>query len=192
VKNIVFKGGTSPYGTMRESVPPSFEPERYPKDEDDVDAFGRDDLNNLLDHYAEPKTVGSVTHEPLVSRAGVTEEFLLFKRLAHTERYYVDSSGKKHFRTPMQLFAAIFESESRRKIFKNTYKLMTACCYILVCNAECERCFSCCNRIKTSLRNRLKASTLDKLVRIAYSSHTIHTFDFEAAATHWLSTPRRI
>ena len=141
-----------------------------------------------MDHFCEPKTVDSVEYQPMFSRSAVAEEFLLFKRLAHAERFNDD----KTFRTPIELFEHLFRSTTRRLMFKNTYKLMAACCCILVCNAECERCFSCCNRIKTKLRSRMNVKTLDKLVRVAYSNHDLSSFDFEAAAKHWMSVPRRI
>ena len=50
------------------------------------------------------------------------------------------------------------------------------------------------NRIKTSLRNRLKIQTLDKLVRLSYRlavNVTLKT-DFEAAADIFLSKTRRL
>ena len=39
--------------------------------------------------------------------------------------------------------------------------------------ADCERAFSTVNRVKTSLRNRLKTETLDSLLRISIDSPSI-------------------
>ena len=56
---------------------------------------------------------------------------------------------------------------------------------IPVSTAECERSFSAMKRIKTSLRNRLKTTTLDCLMRISIEGQCISTFNFERAADIW-------
>ena len=50
-----------------------------------------------------------------------------------------------------------------------------------VSNADSERGFSCVNRIKTELRNRLTVSSVDSLVRISSQRPSAQDFNFERA-----------
>ena len=52
--------------------------------------------------------------------------------------------------------------------YPNLAKLAHVALIIPVTSVECERGFSCQNRIKTKLRARLKNPTLDRLIRLAY------------------------
>ena len=47
------------------------------------------------------------------------------------------------------------------------------------------------NRIKTDQRNRLKTSTLDKLIRLSTEGASIDSFDYEAAVTVWAERSSR-
>ena len=76
--------------------------------------------------------------------------------------------------------------------FKKMYSLMTLCISILISNAEAECAFSCQNRVKTSDCCRLKIETLDKLVRLSASKHTIEDFDYAAAAETWYEVKHRV
>ena len=131
------------------------------------------------------------TYPPLIKRAATENEFPFLKRELFRYRYKKEG-GVKSFRNPVELFEEICKTESNCHMLPQFYKLMSICCCILVCNAECERCFSCSNRIKSKLRSRLEVSTLDKLIRVSYSKHTLKTFNFEAAIDHWLSVPHCI
>lgn len=58
---------------------------------------------------------------------------------------------------------------------------------IPVSAADCVQGFSAMNGIKTELRNRMKACTLDRLVRIAIDGPSRKDFDFVAAAKRWIA-----
>jgi len=60
-----------------------------------------------------------------------------------------------------------------------------------VSTAECERAFSSMNRIKTEIRNRLKTSTLDCLMRISIKGLPLAEFNFERAADIWAGMRNR-
>ena len=60
-----------------------------------------------------------------------------------------------------------------------------------VTNADSERGFSCMNRIKTTLRNRLTVSSLDSLLRISIEGPERTLFDFQRAVTMWSSKRHR-
>ena len=51
--------------------------------------------------------------------------------------------------------------------------------------ADCERAFSAMKRVKTPLRNRLKTSTLDCLLRISIEGPNLNDFDFDLAVKKW-------
>ena len=59
-----------------------------------------------------------------------------------------------------------------------------------VSNADVERGFSCMNRVKTELRNRLTVSSLDNLLRISTEGPD-KDFDFGAAVAKWSSMRNR-
>ena len=52
---------------------------------------------------------------------------------------------------------------------------------IPVSSASCERGFSCQNRIKTGLRNRLSKENLENLMKVAIEGASLAKFDFERA-----------
>ena len=76
--------------------------------------------------------------------------------------------------------------------FNNTLKdlfpqLSKLASIALFSTAECERCFSSMNRIKTDLRNRLNTSTLHvcQRMRIVLEGGELENFDFVKAAEIW-------
>ena len=74
---------------------------------------------------------------------------------------------------------------SLRDMFPQLIKLSTVAALVPVSTAECERAFSAMKRIKTELRNRLKSSTLDHLMRISIEGPPLSDFNFERAADIW-------
>ena len=57
--------------------------------------------------------------------------------------------------------------------------------------ADCERAFSTMKRVKTPLRNRLKTTTLDCLLRISIEGPDLNDFDFELAVNKWSTIRNR-
>ena len=57
--------------------------------------------------------------------------------------------------------------------------------------ADCEPAFSTMNRIKTKLRNRLKTTTLDCLLRISIEGPELKDFDFQLALKKWSTIRNR-
>ena len=57
--------------------------------------------------------------------------------------------------------------------------------------ADCERAFSTMKRVKTPLRNRLKTTTLDWLLRISIEGPDLNDFDFELAVNKWCAIRNR-
>ena len=75
--------------------------------------------------------------------------------------------------------------------FPKVAKLISIAVMIPVSTADCERGFSAMNSIKTELRNRMKAATLDRLVRIAIDGPQRKDFDFVTAAKSWIAIRNR-
>ena len=72
-----------------------------------------------------------------------------------------------------------------RTMFPQLTKLASIAAILPVSTAECERAFSAMKRIKTKLRNQMKTSTLDCLMRISIEGPEIGDFNFEKAADFW-------
>ena len=70
-------------------------------------------------------------------------------------------------------------------MFPNFAALASIALVISVSTAECECCFSCMKRIKTTLRNRMETETLDQLMRIASEECKPEDFNFNSAADLW-------
>ena len=70
-------------------------------------------------------------------------------------------------------------------MFPQLTKLSTIAALVPVSTANCERAFSTMKRIKTELRNHLKTSTLDRLMRISIEGPPSPDFNFERAADIW-------
>ena len=87
--------------------------------------------------------------------------------------------------TMRQMFRLLCTDQSLRDMFPQLTKLSTIAALIPVSTAECERAFSSMNRIKTELRNCLKTSTLDCLMRISIEGPPLSVFNFERAADIW-------
>lgn len=67
-------------------------------------------------------------------------------------------------------------------MFPQLTKLASIAAILPVSTTECERAFSAMKRIKTKLRNQMKTSTLDYLMRISIEGPEIGDFNFEKAA----------
>ena len=87
--------------------------------------------------------------------------------------------------TMQQVLKHFCTNQSLRDMYPQLTKLATIGALIPVSTAECERAFSSLNRIKTELRNRLKTSTFDFLMRISIEGPPLAEFDFERAADIW-------
>ena len=88
-------------------------------------------------------------------------------------------------KTMRHVFKLLCTNHSLHDMFPQLLKLATIGALIPVSTAECKRAFSSMNRIKTELRNRLKTSTLDCLMRVSIEGLPLADFNFEHAADIW-------
>ena len=84
-----------------------------------------------------------------------------------------------------QMVSAMVTDSNLKQMYPELTKLATIAAVVPVSTAACERAFSAIKRIKTELRNRMKTSTLDCLMRISIEGPPIESFDFEKAADLW-------
>ena len=84
-----------------------------------------------------------------------------------------------------EIFKLLCTDNVLHDMFSQLAKLAAIGVLIPVSTAECERAFSTMNRIKTDLRNHLKTSSLDCLMRISIEGPPIAQFNFERAADIW-------
>ena len=80
---------------------------------------------------------------------------------------------------------------SYQSVYHLFSKIASIALTLPVTNADSERGFSCMNRVKTILRNRLTVSSLDILLRISMEGPERTNFDFDRAVTLWSSKRHR-
>ena len=134
--------------------------------------YGLTQLNTLLDHYS----------PDVVSREACEQEWLQYKQLMTTS--YSTLSMKESI-------DVLLTNPTMSSLFPHLAKLASIAIIIPVSTADCERGFSCMNRVKTDLRNRLKTETLDQLLRISIEGPPPRHYNFDRAATLWGSWRNR-
>ena len=82
-------------------------------------------------------------------------------------------------------------SEKLKDIYPQLACLASLCLTIPLSTADCERAFSSMKRVKTPLRNRLKISTLDSLLRISIEGPDLEDFNFDQVLSTWTSIRNR-
>lgn len=137
----------------------------------DIGAHGVDTLNTLIEHYGQQKTVvGNRNVNPLIEEV-TRVDYLQFKFLLNTHRLLSMQEFSKKFLTDEGLCGQF-----------PTYKtLVNIALTIPVSSAARERGFSCQNRIKTGLQNRLNDQNLDNLMKVAIQGLPLAQFNFQRA-----------
>ncbi|XP_078576404.1 zinc finger protein 862-like [Branchiostoma floridae x Branchiostoma japonicum] len=153
-----------------------FEPRHLPEDNVERAAYGREELTTILDHFC------PAGREPLVNRDACRREWTPFKELVRAN--YANVSFKSLVKQIKFNHAAFLPEIA---------KLLQAVAVVPVTTVPCERGFSVQNRIKTKARARIKATTLDTLMRINIEGPPISEFAFDRALDKWRTAkPRRI
>ncbi|CAH1242559.1 ZNF862 [Branchiostoma lanceolatum] len=126
-----------------------FDPSNLPANRVARAQYGREELDTVLDHFC------PAGRQPLVNRDGCRNEWMPFKELVRAN--YPNATFRSlviHIKTQH----AAYLSE--------TAKLLQAVALVPVTTVPYGRGFSVQNRIKTKARARIKAATLDVLMRI--------------------------
>ena len=146
-----------------------FDPAHLASGGQEIESYGQEKLRVLVEMFGE-------SADPDVEGGECTSEWEGLKRLMHN--HYTSM-------TMRQMLKLLCTDQSLRDMFPQLTKLCAIAALIPMSTAECERAFSSMNRIKTDLRNRLKTSTLDCLMRIGIEGPPLANFNFERAADIW-------
>ena len=112
--------------------------------ENELGAYGRDDLNNLIDHFGIEKFYLSTTYKPVIDSETIRNEWRLVKSSIHKSSTEYDESE----------FWAKFYKDFNEK-FPNICKLIMIKSLIPLTTVQCERAFSVLNFIKNDFRSSL-------------------------------------
>ena len=144
-------------------------------DDDELAAYGQERLEYLKSAYGDGVNPGVDSDE-------CTSEWEGLKRL------FVNNFSNMSMR---QMTNLLCTDSSLQDMYPHLSKLASIAALVPVSTAECERSFSTMNRVKTKLRNRMKTSTLDCLIRISMEGAPLSQFNFERAADIWATLRNR-
>lgn len=129
-------------------------------------------MNKLIAHYGQPKTTsGNSNIDPLIDPDVTRADYLQFKFLLNTHRVM----------NMQQFIKRFLADDGLCEQFSTFATLANIALIIPVSSASCERGFSCQNRIKTGLRNKLSKENLENLMKVAIEGAPLAKFDFERA-----------
>ena len=115
-------------------------------------------MNKLIEHFGQPKTTsGNSNIDPLIDPDVTRADYLQFKFLLNTHRVM----------NMQQFIKRFLADDGLCEQFSTFATLANIALIIPVSRASCERGFSCQNRIKTGLRNRLSKENLENLMKVA-------------------------
>ena len=147
-----------------------FDPQKLlsasPSDGDELTVYGQEKLEHLKNAYGGGGN-------PDIDCAGEWESL---------KRLFANNFSDRSMR---QMTSLLSTDTSLQDMYPNLSKLASIAALVPVSTAECERSFSTMNRVKTKLRNRMRTSTLDSLIRISMGGPPLPQFNFERAADIW-------
>ena len=136
-----------------------------------------DQLGVILEHYHD----GPLAINPEECTREYTE-FCAFTR-SHVQL--------KSCKTLLELSEKVVGNDSIASLFPLVSKLIVRALVLPVSTADCERCFSTMNRVKTDLRNQMSTETLQRLIRIGLEGPDSSDFDFSEASRRWATLKHR-
>ena len=137
---------------------------------DDTAVDASDELVSLLDHYS-----------PAVDKDDALMEW----------RTFSTSLDKLTSFTAQSVMVDLAERDELRTLYPNLSKLAAMGAVIPMSTVDAERGFSAVNRIKTKLRNRMKATTLQNLLTIEVEGPELKDMDYEATVKFWAQMKNR-
>ena len=148
-----------------------FDPSLLPVSNDDMQKYGENHISELSYHYD-------------IDDCNAQQEWTNF-------RLVMKNTCSDHNMEATDVLRMLALSETYRTLYPILSKLAQIALTLPVSNADSECGFSCMNRVKTQLRNRLTVSSLDTLLRISIEGPDISQFDFSSAVTKWSSLRNR-
>lgn len=168
-------------------------PRKLPVRASDLKEHGERYLKILTDHYCKPCAdddfpgVSAAPGVSYIDKSGVIQEWNDCSVMMHAERNLsLCDFCKRIISTPQYMLQ-----------YPNLVKLASVALIIPVTSVECERGFSCQNRIKSKFRARLNTVTLNALMQLAYFSNkhfcsaTATDGDYLLALAKWKAKKER-
>ena len=137
---------------------------------------GKAQVDFLCRHFGQDRS----GHKALISEVHFREEWLMVKQVL---------TGYQGVRMSSSLSSLLAKDNSSD--YPNVSKFFTICLLSAVSSVDCERGFSRYNLIKTNIRNRLKVSSVNTIVKICLHTSTLKTFNFRRAFQLWCSAKDR-
>ena len=143
--------------------------------EEELDSYGRKDIEILANFYGNDQTVGNVVSKALVNGPACLGEWELAKKVVLAQKYPRDS---------LSILWGII-NKYHKETFPNLLILAKLALSTPFQTADCERGFSCQNNLHTASRNKLKPSKLNSLMTVMIEGPEISRFDFGRAVAVW-------
>ena len=145
-----------------------FDPHNLPANAvDELGHYGNDKLSTLLDHYQ-----------------GTELEFDTSQTMQEWQMLCSTLTTNQHLQTLLDVVSFICNPGTDGTL-PQLKALAVRALLLPVSTADCERGFSCMNRVVTPLRNWLKTENIDKLLRTSAKGTNIDTFYFDTALSKW-------
>ena len=148
---------------------------------DALSEYGNGDLHKLSEFYGSDQKIKDVVSKAIVNTQACLREWALVKKLVIEQRYPTDNS---------QMLWSIL-CKYHGEAFPNLITLAKLLLVIPLQTADCERGFSCQNRIHTALRNKLKPSKVEQLMTVMLEGPSVDTFAYQQAVNIWSSKQQR-
>lgn len=159
------------------SVPAVFQPERIPKAADALASCGLDEIDVLINATAEEKLLEDTTHQPLSDATLLMTQWLAYKSL-------ISSSQHLHTIKSVQGLLQVLNRDHLDKLGE-IVKLADWGVAIPLSTADCKWDFSHISLVKTSHRNQLGNTNLERLLRIKIDGPPLTAFPFTKALLKW-------
>lgn len=143
----------------------------------DLLCYGKGQVDFLCRHFGQDRS----GHKALISEVHFREEWLMVKHVL---------TGYQGVRMSSSL-SSLLAKDNFSSDYPNVSKFFTICLLSAVSSVDCERGFSRYNLIKTNIRNRLKVSSVNTIVKICLHPSTLKTFNFRRAFQVWCSAKDR-
>lgn len=146
----------------------------WPTDLKSLELFGIVEITYLCDYYKE------LMEKHRIFRQDIYEDWSHFKMFWQSNLRHLSGDS---------LWKCV--SKNYKSNFANLCHIINILRVFPVSNAKVERAFSTMKRVKNDLRNRLRTTTLDNLLRISINSTSLSNFSPQSAAELFFSKKKR-
>jgi hypothetical protein len=154
-----------------------FNPNELPDNENDLDLYGKEEIEFLEEFYGNIKQMDGEEYE-IVEKGKLIEEWSSLK-------FYLQSCKNMEMNF-IELWKHIFDTDDDFPFnYPNSMIIVKIALLIPFSNAHIERIFSDMKLIKNKLRNKMNINTLNNHLMILLNGPDIQNFDFEKAYEHW-------